>query len=247
MRVLSAQGKQVWDILVKDKIYHANPDKCREKHDYREDIESLNGRQPIWCFAYPDINFYTMYSGEVLEYLRCEMSLRQRHCWDGFVLFELEIDRRILSTGYAHNACSYSCIFGELTLDMVKDVYTVRDSDEDGWYYKVLTPIYTSGSDVIATEELDCRKVSEYAESSTEGLSVSVVGKCLLCERDTLYTDRDKHFCCIEHKWQHYNRFTHLCRTHNIDTDSIEQQYNELTDADFSRGAVKAVKHIVSK
>ena len=43
-------------------------------------------------------------------------------------------------SGHAYNACAYSRIFKEITIDMVKAAYTLRDSSKHGFYYKVLTP-----------------------------------------------------------------------------------------------------------
>lgn len=34
MRVLSMQGKEVWEILQRDKVYHASPKLCREANNY---------------------------------------------------------------------------------------------------------------------------------------------------------------------------------------------------------------------
>lgn len=244
MRVLSAQGKEVWEILQRDKVYHASPKLCREANDYSKDVERLGGYQPIWGFAWPEINFYSMYNGAVLEYLRCEMSLDQHNCWDNYVLFELEIRQEDMLIGYAHNACAYSRIFKEINFDMVKAVYTLRDSDEDGFYYKVLSPIYTDGKDIITTVGLDCRAITEWADHSAAGLEYGNAGKCLLCERDTSFTYKNKHFCCIGHGWQHEQRFKRICRQHNIPEELIAPEYDKLTDTDFSRGHVKAVKSL---
>lgn len=246
MRVLSMQGKEVWKILQRDKVYHASSKLCREDNDYSKDIEKLGGYQPIWCFAWPEINFYSMYNGEVLEYLRCEMSLDQCNCWDKFVLLELEINREDTHIGHAYNACAYSRIFKEITIDMVKAAYTLRDSSKHGFYYKVLTPIYTSCDDVITTVELDCEQMTGWADYSTEGLEPGNKGKCLVCSEDTNFTYKNKHFCCIGHGWEHEQRFKKICRRHNIPEEILASEYGKLTDEDFSKGTVKAVQNLVN-
>lgn len=247
MRVLSMQGKEVWEILQRDKVYHASPKLCREDNNYSKDIEILEGYQPIWCYARPEINFKSMYNGEILEYLRCEMSLEQCNCWDNFVMLELEINRDETHIGDSYNACAYSRIFREITMDMVKAAYTLKDADVHNPYYKVLTPIYTSCHDVITTVEMNCKTIVEKVDESTEGLEYSDKGKCLVCGEDTEYTYKNKHFCCLGHGWEHEHRYKRICKQYNIPDEVADSEYERLTDQGLLKGTVKAVKSLVGK
>lgn len=241
MRVLSMQNPIVWDILQKDKVYHADVNKAREHRSYKEDIEQLNGSVPIWCFAYPEISFTTMYNNELLEQLRCEMSMNQDNCWDNFYLFEIEIEKAKLKKGLSHNGSFYCKVFAELTFDMVQAVYKVRDSEEDGWYFKVLTPIYTKSSTVITTTEMDCRYWESVEDTYTDCFIKSEVGKCLVCGKNTPYTWLGKHFCCLAHMWKHKNRFIRLCAISGYDIDKALHSYERYADKDFNENINKVV------
>ena len=52
MRVISMQGRVVWEILQRDKVYYADKDLLREDNDYIKDIKRLNGYIPIWCYRF---------------------------------------------------------------------------------------------------------------------------------------------------------------------------------------------------
>ena len=205
MRVLSMQSHKVWEILQRDGEYRADLAKCREHSRYQEDVEQLGGAVPIWCWAYPDIDYYTMYDGSIFEYLRCEMSLQQDGCWDGFIMLELDVPKEMLHIGKHHNDCPHSMVFAQIDFDMVCAVYTIRDSDNNGWYYKVFTPVYMqTGSNPLFTKETDtaeeCKTEAYPTSDFTEGES----GTCIKCGCETVSMFRGKHFhskeCVLEHK-----------------------------------------------
>lgn len=77
MRVITFQSKDVLNSIIKNGVYFADKDKCREKNDYTSDINQLNGKQPIWVFTNPNIDYNGLKSGDLLERWRCEMSLTQ--------------------------------------------------------------------------------------------------------------------------------------------------------------------------
>ena len=174
------------------------------------------------------------------------MSMEQKNCWEGFHLYEIEVDRKLTRIGYAHNACAYSRIFAELRFDMVKAVYTLRDSDQNGFYYKVLTPIYTSGTDVITTKELDCRKVTEWAESCTDDFDKGITAECLQCRTETNCIKNNKHFCSLQCMWHFEKRYKKLCQQMNVDIERAMKFYKYYSDADFAHGAVAVVKKFKS-
>lgn len=234
MRVISMQGKEVWDILRREKVYHAELDKCREGWSYKDDI--CDARVPIWCWAYPDLSFHMMCNGQVLEYLRCEMSLGQEGCWDNFLMFEIEIQEDKLKSGKTHNACAYVKVFYELTLKMVKAVYSVRDTELDdyGWYFKVITPIYNCGSkDVITTEPMDCRYWDKIAETYTDCFSEGIDAPCLKCGKVTRYMMDTKHFCSLDCMFRHKYRFIQQCTMYGLKERMCLLLYSVYSDKDF--------------
>lgn len=247
MRVISMQSPKVWQILRYKGVYHADLNFCREKASYSEDIERLGGLVPIWCWAYPDLSFRTLYNGEILEYLRCEMSLGQEDCWTGFLMMEIEVPSELLHIGIHHNACCYSQVFGELRLDMVKAVYEVTDSDVDGWYFKVITPIWVADkNDCITSEVLDCRYWEQHEDEAPDSVfKTSAVGICLNCEKSTDKVVDGKHLCSIKCRFKHQSRFISVCGLHSIKAHDAVSIYNTLTDEDLKIGSGNYVKRFL--
>lgn len=248
MRVISMQGKVVWDILQRDKVYYADKALLRENTDYSRDIKRLNSAIPIWCYRWPDLSFHSMYNGEVLDYLRMEMSLEQKNCWDSFVMFELDIpDDSLL--GYSYNASAYCVVIPRLSLDMVKAVYTARDTNESNPYWKVITPIWiseTDDCDVITKTELNCELLTDMEESVSDDFVKGVSGKCLWCEEETDYAVNGKHFCSLGCKWEHEKKFINMLRRDGISRRRALCIHANLTDADFVHGIVKAARNVIS-
>lgn len=94
----------------------------------------MDGDVPIWCYAYPNICFETMYNGEILDYLRGELSLPEKNTWDNFLLFEIEILKSELRMGWSYNVSGYTKIFRLLRYDTIKAVYRITDALEDNPY-----------------------------------------------------------------------------------------------------------------
>lgn len=241
MRVISMQGPEVWEFLQKYGVYYADREKCRELQDYRRDIKQLGGYMPIWCWAYPELDFVSLYDNSTLEYLRCEMSLNQDNCWDPFVMLEIEIDENLLKVGIAYNGCVHSKVFGKLTMDMVQAVYKVNDKPGNhGWYYKVITPIWIrEGVDVITRGVLDCYEIEQRAATSVDGLDLETAGNCLLCGAKTVYTFYGKHYCSLDHCWTHRRRFLQLATISSKNPKELLDEYNvspeyELKGDNFS-------------
>lgn len=248
MRVITMQGKVVWDILQRDKVYYADKALLREDNDYSKDIKRLNGAIPIWCYSWPDLSFHSMYTGEVLDYLRMEMSLEQKNCWDSFVMFELDISDDSL-IGYTHNASAYSVIIPRLSLDMVKAVYTVRDANNSNPFWKVISPIWISEidkCDIITKTELNCELFTEMEESISDVFVEGESGRCLWCNKECTYTVDGKHFCSLGCKWEHERRFINVLRSRGISRRRALCIHSSFTDADFAHGIVKAARNVVS-
>lgn len=245
MRVLSMQGKVVWDILQRDKVYHANKDLCRENNTYVDDIENLDGMVPIWGMMCRELSLYTMYDGEILNDLRLQMSLDMVNCWDGFVLFELEIPRDNLIRGVTRNVRADVKVFPELRLDMVKAVYTLKDAKTP--YFKVITPIWISSGDeanVITTTTLDFEQLNEYMTESTLPLTPSVEGECLWCKKETSYVVNNKHFCCLAHAFDLERKFMRISVCEELDEQYAREWYDNATDADFERSYLKTIREL---
>lgn len=246
MRVISMQGKEVWDLIRMNGVYHADALLTRESNDYSVDVQRLNGFTPIWCYHRMDINFYTMYDGVILDDLRLEMSLNPKNCWDDFVMFELEIPEDSL-VGHTRNTSEWVRIIPEITLEMTVAVYTVRDANPNNPFYKIIKPIWLNESmlhDVITMCELNCEAVSEYAENSVECFEEGSMGKCLCCRTDTPYYTKGKHYCSVECMWEHRHRFLKIAKSMKIDKHAALNYYNSLTDSDFENGKLRTTARL---
>lgn len=248
MRVISMQSPDVLKILLRDRIYHANLNLCRERASYAEDIKNLNGLVPIWCWAYPDLSFRTLFNGEVLEYLRCEMSLQQENCWDPFVMLEIEIPERSLKRGQHHNDCPYSKVFGELTIEMLRAMYKLMDSDNDGWYFKVITPMWVKDkTDCITPDVLDCYYWDKHEDlAPSKYFDVRDLGKCLKCGRETKNTYKSKHLCSLKCMFKEQQQFLQSCSIRGMNPNSAIELYNSLTDTDLECGIHEYVKRHIT-
>lgn len=51
VNLITFQSLDVLKLLLKNKVYIANPNKARERQDYGADIEQLGGHTPVWCFS----------------------------------------------------------------------------------------------------------------------------------------------------------------------------------------------------
>lgn len=230
MRVLSMQGKAVWGILQRDGVYHADVTKRRERADYMEDTLALHGATPIWCFAYPEINYVTMFDGNIFEYLRCEMSLQQEGCWDDFLLFELDV--MALRVGKHHNACGYSCVFPELTMDMVVAVYSVCDSKKNGWYYKKFTPIYIKKELYpLFLTTTDTYKEHEKGGGVSPEFTDEMTARCLQCKTMTSHTLDGKHFCSLKCAAKYKRKFIADWGVSGLDITKYEAMYSLLPES----------------
>lgn len=229
MRVLSMQGKEVWDKLQRDKIYHADLSRCRERANYAEDIAALGDHTPIWCFAYPEINYSTMFDGNIFEYLRNEMSLRQENCWDDFYMFELEVDHPI--KGRWHNSCDYSCVFPIITMGMVVAVYSVHDSDVDGWYYKVFNPIYISKARTpLFDKETDISAEAAKEDGLHHMFTEGKVSNCLWCGKSTTHVLDGKHYCSSKCAAKYKRKFIADWSVSGLDKEKYLSMYLALPE-----------------
>lgn len=246
MRVLSMQGKAVLDILRSNGVYHADVSKARERAPYSEDIEQLNGRVPIWCWAYPCMDFITMCTGEILEYLRCEMSLSQDNCWDNFYMLEVEVSDNELKVGKHHNGCCWSKVFGELTADMLMAVYTLRDVDGDmGYYYKVITPVWKRSDNCIIECELNCLAMHNMEDTYIwPWFEYGFWGNCVECGRSTQMHYWGRHLCSIKCVNNQLRKYVNACAVTGVDALSIQRKFMGADDNDMKDGVHAFVKGI---
>lgn len=226
MRVISMQSPVVWDILKRDNIYTADLGLCREQVSYKEDIKQLGGSVPIWCWAYPDLGFVTLHNNQILEYLRCEMSLNQHNCWDHFVLLELEIPADKLLVGKHHNDCCWSKVTDKLTYDMVRSVNKVSDSSQYGWYFKTITPIYRLKDSIFPPDGIDCKYWDEHDDLAPSFVfNEGSKGKCLCCSKDTKHLYKGKHFCSLHCAFKLENRLIYRASRRGLDPYLIVEQF----------------------
>lgn len=141
MRCITMQSKEVVDILQSGLDYVADITKVRCSHAYKEDMEQLGGAVPIWIYIPYGVGMsrHTMVDGGTLQGLHCEMSLRSRNTFDKFFMLEIEVEGNP-PMGIAHNSSAWVRVIPKITPDMVKAVYTVRDSKTKGWYFKDIFP-----------------------------------------------------------------------------------------------------------
>lgn len=234
MRVLTMQSKDVLDILKNEGVYHADGKYSREQATYDEDREQLGGQHPIWCWAYPCMDFVTLCNNEVLEYLRCEMSLEQDNCWDNFYMLEVEVPYHKLKIGKHHNGCPWSRVFGELRASDVIAVYTIKDSNVEGlgYYFKVVTPIWSrDGCVQLIPMEMDCRY---YANVEDQPLFPMFerrsTAKCIACGEETDWVFWNKHLCSIKCACRLVDRYKTWCSVLGVDALKYEAILKCATD-----------------
>lgn len=234
MRVITAQSPEVWQILLREGVYHPSLELAREPQDYTEDIKQCDGNVPIWCYAYPEITFVTCCTGDLLESLRSEMCLGQEGCWDNFLLLEVEVPVDKLHKGKAHNDCIWCQVFGVLTLRMVRAVYRLRDSVNTGWYHKVVTPVfYVNPLDCISCREFDTSYWDVHDETApTDYFRKSTSAPCLVCGDETVNVRHGKHLCCISCAKKHVRDFAFWCHE-PLKNAPI---YTAASDEDFRDG-----------
>lgn len=240
MHILTVQSKEVLNILQRDGVYRADSKCSREHMDYAEDKMQLGGVTPIWCWAYPCMDFVTLCDNSVLEYLRCEMSLDQENCWDSLYMLEVEVSYNDLRIGKSRNRCSWSRVFKELRAIDVYAVYILRDSEikGKGWYYKVVTPIWTrENSTVLIPSEMDCYVYSQHLDQPLfPRFQVRQVGYCVACGKVTTYSYWNKHLCNIDCVSKLVNTYIHECAMLNIDAVKYEDIFKYAIDHDFEKG-----------
>lgn len=125
VRIISFQSRVVLNTLLDKESYYADIEKSREGWDYKEDIEQLNGYNPIWGFAIPTkFSQADLYCG-LLEKYRCEMSLNNKGLSD-FVCLELFIPKELLKRGITHNSCYYALVFPYIKSEYLHRVYNIN-------------------------------------------------------------------------------------------------------------------------
>lgn len=244
MRVISMQSPKVWNILNKDEIYEANLSMCREAVQYPDDMRNLGGAVPIWCCAYPDLGFHTIYDGSVLDSLRIEMHLNQCGCWDDFLMYEIEVPDCELHISTYNKENPYCKMFGCLRKNMVRAVYKIEDSETDGWYYKVIIPIWIMDeNDCITNTALDCYFWTKYScKAPEEYFHISKQGRCLFCKSPTQLMNKNKHLCSLGCMSRLQDKFMRSCVAHGFNPTAAVGWYNVLSDEDLAEGVYKFVK-----
>lgn len=216
MKILSFQGKAVWDSILKHGMnYHADWNLAREHvtlDDLTKDILQLSGECPIWGYTQPYFNYTNMWNGDMIEKIRCEMSLDQEDAFKDMYMLELEIPLKEVFNGCNHNDNKFVVTFGRIEPDWVKAVYTVEDckkgSHMEQWYYKIITNIHTNVPtgggllDVITTSKIDMYQLSledEWSEDKHPPISTSVgkEAKCLECGDITKIWYKNKPICSL--------------------------------------------------
>lgn len=152
IRVLTFQSSEVLDILFKDGIYKADILKCREKRSYSEDINTLNGDVPIWCFCKTDGTTYEtndFLTGELFERFKCEMSLKTKGLAE-YKMLELELEDSSLKLGKTHNSYLGAKIIQKITMNNLCAVYELNFNDH--WYYPSIVLINRYRPEILFQE-----------------------------------------------------------------------------------------------
>lgn len=134
MRILSLQGREVYDILCRDGVYHADITKCREDALYDAEQETL-GVVPVWGinFAEYEMHQKKMRTNWLFKWFCGEMTLSSL---DGFVLFDLEIEHA--REGITGNDNPYVKVFAEIRKENVLAVYELKEYFSSALYVSVL-------------------------------------------------------------------------------------------------------------
>lgn len=227
MRILSFQGKVVWDKYLKNGMnYHANWNLAREctelTTELTETITKLFGECPVWGYTQPYFNYTNIWDGKLIERIRCEMSLSQDDAFEDMYLLELEVPLCEVEKCAQHNDNKNVVVFGRIDPDWVKAVYTVKDCKKgesiEQWYYKIIKNIHTNVPvgggviDVITTKEIDMYELSredEWNENYHPPATTSIdeEAHCLECGQKTKIYYKQKPICSFTCLTSMYNKF----------------------------------------
>lgn len=126
MRVLTFPSYEVLDAVLTKGIYYADLSKCREKHNYKKDIEQLDGAVPIWCFApirQQEFEIEDFINGELFQTFKCEMSLTNSDGLFRFFMLELDVLEEEMKTGLSRNDYLGAKIISNISKEMLCAVY----------------------------------------------------------------------------------------------------------------------------
>lgn len=161
MRVLTFQSKEVINTILVEGRYYANIEKCRERNDYSKDINTLNGKVPIWIFIPVDKNNkYTLKEkfeeidfkdGELLDRFRCEMSTNYL---TDFHLLELEVSNELIHKGITRNDFEAAKIISHIDINMLCAIYTVEPTSYS--YYPKVKVYRRYRKSILFPEGLTC-------------------------------------------------------------------------------------------
>lgn len=138
----------------------------REKRDYKQDIEQLDGHIPIWCIS-PALMITSvpnrfsvddMLDAEIFQHARCEMSLCRAEGLEEFTCIEFEIAADKVKRGLTHSAHRMVAVVPYIKTDSLVGMYKLKydRNREYGWYYPTVTPINLFKDDACFTQITQC-------------------------------------------------------------------------------------------
>lgn len=145
-RVITFQSKEVIDIILQSEVYFADKDKLREGSICQEDIDTCNGKTPIWVFQHPCFISTNIGYGqwcEMLETFRCEMSIDSLN---DLYMIELLIDKQP-PMGKAHNGTSLACVIDSIHIDDVAAIYRLKETEH--WYFYEVQLVKAFEEDIL--------------------------------------------------------------------------------------------------
>lgn len=168
MRLLTFQSKEVLELLLSETHYYADSTKSREMRDYSQDIEQLNGYQPIWCFSPVGLssvaksNIFSecdFKDGSLFDRFRCEMSISKKEVLSSLFLLEVEIDASIPKRGLTHNAYIGAVVIPELIEGNLIAVYKLdyKASGAHKFFYPTLEVLQILKEKPLFPSSFNCK------------------------------------------------------------------------------------------
>lgn len=140
------------DILKRDGVYFGDGSLAREKRDYSEDSDKMEGDYPIWGFIPKEdeleFTVESLMNGNDLFRFGNEMSFHSNEI-NHLIIIELDVPSGLHFMGTTHNAYLRAHVFPRIEMKWVRSFATIEyptkesagSEYKDTWYYPTIKPI----------------------------------------------------------------------------------------------------------